>query len=106
MQTLHDVYQPLVNMVILAGVFSRSLSKQGEQNRLSRHTPVMLMSAGYAPAAAEADKRNDLHYLDNEGKNELYWIHKMEYEKTQLRNIYTARLKEFCQRSRNATGYG
>ncbi|KAH7175948.1 hypothetical protein EDB81DRAFT_896735 [Dactylonectria macrodidyma] len=47
-------------------------------------------------AAAEADKRNDPHYLDNEGKNELYWIHKMEYEKTQLRNVYKARLKELC----------
>ncbi|KAM0259448.1 hypothetical protein ACHAQJ_003343 [Trichoderma viride] len=47
-------------------------------------------------AAAEADKRNDPHYLDNEGKNELYWIHKMEYETTQLRKVYQARLKELC----------
>jgi hypothetical protein len=47
-------------------------------------------------AAAEADKRNDPHYLDNEGKNELYWIHKMEYETTQLRRVYKARLKELC----------
>ena len=45
-------------------------------------------------AAAEADKRNDSHDLDNEGKNELYWIHKMEYETTQLRKVYKARLKE------------
>ncbi|KAL6819535.1 phosphotransferase enzyme family domain-containing protein [Trichoderma sp. SZMC 28015] len=47
-------------------------------------------------AAAEADKRNDPDYLDNEGKNELYWIHKMEYEQTQLRKVYRARLKELC----------
>ncbi|KAL7951076.1 phosphotransferase enzyme family domain-containing protein [Trichoderma barbatum] len=47
-------------------------------------------------AAKEADKRNDPHYLDNEGKNELYWIHKLEYEKTQLRKVYKARLTELC----------
>lgn len=47
-------------------------------------------------AAAEADKCNDPDYLDNEGKNELYWIHKMEYEQTQLRKVYKARLKELC----------
>ncbi|KAL6822220.1 phosphotransferase enzyme family domain-containing protein [Trichoderma camerunense] len=47
-------------------------------------------------AAPEADKRNDPDYLDNEGKNELYWIHKMEYEQTQLRRVYKARIKELC----------
>ncbi|KAH0522345.1 hypothetical protein TsFJ059_006206 [Trichoderma semiorbis] len=47
-------------------------------------------------AAAEADKRNDPDYLDNEGKNELYWIHKMEYDQTQLREVYKTRLKELC----------
>jgi hypothetical protein len=47
-------------------------------------------------AAAEADKRNDPHYLDNEGKNELYWIHMMEYEMTQLRKVYEDRLKDLC----------
>lgn len=26
--------------------------------------------------------------LDNEGKNELYWIHLLEYENTQLRRVY------------------
>lgn len=30
--------------------------------------------------------------LDNEGKNELYWIHLMEYEKTQLRRLYQAQM--------------
>lgn len=47
-------------------------------------------------AAAETDKRNDPHGLDNEGKNELYWIHKMEYEQTQLRKVYKAKLEELC----------
>ncbi|KAJ4856178.1 phosphotransferase enzyme family domain-containing protein [Trichoderma breve] len=47
-------------------------------------------------AAAEADRRNDPDYQDNEGKNELYWIHKLEYEQTQLRKVYKARLKELC----------
>lgn len=32
--------------------------------------------------------------LDNEGKNELYWIHLMEYEQTQLRKVYHERM---CQ---------
>ncbi|KAF7316129.1 Aminoglycoside 3'-phosphotransferase/choline kinase domain protein [Mycena indigotica] len=28
--------------------------------------------------------------LDNEGKNELYWIHQMEYDVTQLKKVYRA----------------
>lgn len=32
--------------------------------------------------------------LDNEGKNQLYWIHLMEYDKTQLREVYRARMKQ------------
>lgn len=32
--------------------------------------------------------------LDNEGKNRLYWIHRREYEVTQLRKVYKARLME------------
>ncbi|RAO71251.1 uncharacterized protein BHQ10_007263 [Talaromyces amestolkiae] len=30
--------------------------------------------------------------LDHEGKNELYWIHLMEYEKTQLRQLYNTQM--------------
>lgn len=30
--------------------------------------------------------------LDNEGKNELYWIHLMEYKKTYLRRLYHAHM--------------
>ncbi|KAL6860723.1 hypothetical protein ACO1O0_004757 [Amphichorda felina] len=45
-------------------------------------------------AAAAAEERNDPDYLNNEGKNELYFIHRMEYEATQLRKVYEARLRE------------
>ncbi|KAK4465395.1 kinase-like protein [Cladorrhinum samala] len=45
-------------------------------------------------SAAEVEKLNDPDCLDNEGKNELYWIHRMEYEATQLRKVYGARLRE------------
>ncbi|KAL2262406.1 hypothetical protein VTK26DRAFT_1455 [Humicola hyalothermophila] len=31
---------------------------------------------------------------DNEGKTELYWIHLMEYEQTQLRKVYAARMRQ------------
>ncbi|KAH7164724.1 hypothetical protein DER46DRAFT_684643 [Fusarium sp. MPI-SDFR-AT-0072] len=47
-------------------------------------------------ATKEADRRNDPDYLDNEGKNELYCIHMMEYETTQLRKVYKAKLEELC----------
>jgi len=36
---------------------------------------------------------NDPDYVENEGKNQLYWIHRMEYEATHLRKVYQARLK-------------
>lgn len=31
---------------------------------------------------------------DNEGKNELYWHHLMEYEQTRLRTVYAGRMRE------------
>ncbi|KAM5355137.1 hypothetical protein ACJ41O_001783 [Fusarium nematophilum] len=34
------------------------------------------------------------HFQDNEGKNELYWFHRMEYEQTRLRGVYTERMRE------------
>jgi hypothetical protein len=40
------------------------------------------------PAGDEDDE------LDNEGKNELYWIHLMEYETTQLRRLYHASMRQ------------
>jgi hypothetical protein len=54
---------------------------------------------GYAdetPDEAIQSDHDDPHYLDNEGKNQLYWIHKMEYEATQLRKVYRATLRELC----------
>lgn len=45
-------------------------------------------------AAAAAKTRDDPDYLDNEGKTDLYFIHRMEYEATQLRKVYEAKLKE------------
>lgn len=45
-------------------------------------------------SAAAAGKREDPDYLDNEGKTELYFEHRMEYEATQLRKVYEARLRE------------
>jgi hypothetical protein len=48
-------------------------------------------------SAAAAGKRNDPDYLDNEGKNELYFIHRMEYDATQLRKVYQAQMRELWQ---------
>jgi hypothetical protein len=42
-------------------------------------------------SAAEDDPDDS---LDNEGKTELYWIHLMEYEQTQLRKVYAARMRQ------------
>ncbi|KAL1862678.1 hypothetical protein Daus18300_008476 [Diaporthe australafricana] len=51
---------------------------------------------GYANGQPEesVNKDGDPDDLDNEGKNELYWIHQMEYETTQLRTVYKAKLRE------------
>lgn len=32
--------------------------------------------------------------VDNEGKTELYWIHLMEYEQTQLRKVFGSRMRQ------------
>ncbi|KAI1736597.1 phosphotransferase enzyme family-domain-containing protein [Xylaria scruposa] len=37
---------------------------------------------------------DDPDELDNEGKIPLYWIHRMEYEATQLREVYKTRLRQ------------
>ncbi|KAL3476605.1 phosphotransferase enzyme family-domain-containing protein [Aspergillus californicus] len=39
-------------------------------------------------------KEEEEDELDNEGKNELYWIHLMEYETTQLRQSYNASMRQ------------
>jgi hypothetical protein len=57
--------------------------------------PVREEYADETPEEAEAS-RQDMggDGLDNEGKNELYWIHLMEYEQTQLRNVYEQRMRQ------------
>lgn len=44
--------------------------------------------------SAEARNESGPDDLDNECKNQLYWIHLMEYETTKLRAVYEARLRE------------
>ncbi|KAI8627875.1 kinase-like protein [Xylariaceae sp. FL1651] len=39
-------------------------------------------------------KENNPNALDNEGKDGLYWIHREEYEATQLRKVYHTRMKQ------------
>ncbi|KAH7010355.1 phosphotransferase enzyme family-domain-containing protein [Ilyonectria destructans] len=41
----------------------------------------------------EAEERDDDDDQDSEGKNELYWIHLMEYEQTLLRKAYADRMR-------------
>lgn len=43
---------------------------------------------------SEASGADEGDQLDNEGKNELYWIHLLEYETTQLRKVYRKRMRE------------
>ncbi|KAF4464211.1 Altered inheritance of mitochondria 9 mitochondrial [Fusarium albosuccineum] len=45
------------------------------------------------PEEAE-DRKSAGDAQDNEGKNELYWDHVMEYQQTQLRAVYTNHLRE------------
>ncbi|CAG8973063.1 hypothetical protein HYALB_00010837 [Hymenoscyphus albidus] len=44
--------------------------------------------------AEASDEHSDPDKLDDEGKNELYWIHRMEYETTQLRKRYRVRMRQ------------
>lgn len=51
---------------------------------------------GYADEQDELRREGDDDELDNEGKDELYWIHLLEYEKTRLRGVYAARMETLC----------
>ncbi|KAI1132013.1 phosphotransferase enzyme family-domain-containing protein [Nemania abortiva] len=44
----------------------------------------------------ETPEDRDESDRDNEGKNPLYWGHLMEYEMTQLREVYGTRLRQSC----------
>ncbi|KAB5572784.1 phosphotransferase enzyme family-domain-containing protein [Coniochaeta sp. 2T2.1] len=56
-----------------------------------RHRPADESREETAAAAANPD---DTGSLDDEGEDELYWEHRMEYEATQLRKVYEARLAQ------------
>lgn len=49
--------------------------------------------ADASPGGADAAS-DEAYELDNEGKNELYWIHLIEYEMTQLKKVYTASMSQ------------
>ncbi|KAK3305285.1 phosphotransferase enzyme family-domain-containing protein [Chaetomium strumarium] len=46
----------------------------------------------------EANEYDQDDELDNEGKTGLYWIHLMEYDMTQLRKVYAAKMRELWPR--------
>ncbi|KAI1177568.1 kinase-like domain-containing protein [Nemania sp. FL0916] len=46
------------------------------------------------PEPAASNEDHDSDHLDNEGIDSLYWIHRMDYEKTQLREVYETTLRE------------
>lgn len=48
---------------------------------------------GYMPYEVEVAQYNDPE-LDFEGVSVVYWEHLMAYERTQLREVYTARMKQ------------
>ncbi|KAJ4386803.1 hypothetical protein N0V93_009701 [Gnomoniopsis smithogilvyi] len=54
--------------------------------------PIRENYADETPPAPEDNSCAD--GLDDEGKTDLYWIHLMEYEVTQLQKVYNARLKQ------------
>ncbi|KAJ3522218.1 hypothetical protein NM208_g1042 [Fusarium decemcellulare] len=55
--------------------------------------PIRDDYADETPEQAE-DRKSAGDAQDNEGKNELYWHHLMEYEQTQLKAVYTTHLRE------------
>ncbi|KAK7711997.1 hypothetical protein SLS64_005268 [Diaporthe eres] len=57
--------------------------------------PIRDIYADEVPTeSAETRKEGYIDDLDNEGKNQLYWIHLMEYETTKLRAVYEASLRQ------------
>jgi aminoglycoside phosphotransferase (APT) family kinase protein len=57
---------------------------------------------GYGDASDDVKGSDD---LDDEGKTELYWIHLMEYEQTQLRKVYAAKMKDLWPQWETETTY-
>lgn len=46
------------------------------------------------PEDRQVGDGSEVDELDNEGKNELYWIHLLEYENTHLRRIYNTHMRQ------------
>lgn len=65
-----------------------------DQSREEEPERDIYMNETAKEAAEQQEKSKDPNYLDNEGKNDLYWIHRMEWEVTQLRKIYSTKLRE------------
>ncbi|KAJ4399888.1 hypothetical protein N0V85_005898 [Neurospora sp. IMI 360204] len=70
--------------------FLRGGVEREEEPHRSRYADVF--SDEEASEGQDGDGVEDVP--DNEGKTELYWIHLMEYEQTQLRRVYSARMSQ------------
>lgn len=70
--------------------FLRGGVEREEEPHRSRYADVF--SDEQASEGQDGDGVEDVP--DNEGKTELYWIHLMEYEQTQLRRVYSARMSQ------------
>jgi aminoglycoside phosphotransferase (APT) family kinase protein len=57
---------------------------------------------GYGDASDDVKGSEE---LDDEGKTELYWIHLMEYEQTQLRKVYANKMKQLWPRWETEVAY-
>ena len=69
--------------------FLRGADREGMPDR-NRYTDV---SDGSNDSTSEGNANLE-DSVDNEGKTELYWIHLMEYEQTQLRKVYSSRMRQ------------
>ncbi|KAK4158978.1 phosphotransferase enzyme family-domain-containing protein [Cladorrhinum sp. PSN259] len=58
------------------------------------YTNVSQSQSSTAESLPSQGQEDDEWTLDNEGKTELYWIHLMEYEQTNLRKIYYDRMRQ------------
>ncbi|KAK2041699.1 hypothetical protein LZ31DRAFT_625335 [Colletotrichum somersetense] len=62
--------------------------KEPERDRYEDASP------GENGSGRDGSDADDDEELDNEGKTELYWIHLMEFEQTQSRKVYAARMQQ------------
>ena len=62
--------------------------------QIREEAPKKDMYSNITPGPAVPGDHKDPDELNNEGKDELYWIHLMEYDTTQLRRVYRARMRQ------------